>query len=57
VVEEYARPGDIVILTDSHTPTAGVLNTFAFGVGSTAMAFAFRTGSFRSPCRRPCGSS
>lgn len=44
VVERYALPGDIVVLTDSHTPTAGVLNTFAFGVGSTAMAFAFRTG-------------
>ncbi|MSQ03105.1 MAG: hypothetical protein EXR71_14655 [Myxococcales bacterium] len=44
VVEDYARPGDIIILTDSHTPTAGVLNAFAFGVGSTAMAFAFRTG-------------
>ena len=44
VVEQYARPGDIVILTDSHTPTAGVLNAFAFGVGSTAMAFALRTG-------------
>jgi 3-isopropylmalate/(R)-2-methylmalate dehydratase large subunit len=44
VVEDYALPGSIVILTDSHTPTAGVLNTFAFGVGSTAMAFALRTG-------------
>ncbi len=44
VVEDYARPGDIVVLTDSHTPTAGVLNAFAFGVGSTAMAFALRTG-------------
>ncbi|TPV95396.1 MAG: hypothetical protein B7733_10350, partial [Myxococcales bacterium FL481] len=44
VVEQYARPGDIIVLTDSHTPTAGVLNTFAFGVGSTAMAFALRTG-------------
>jgi len=44
VVESYARPGDIVVLTDSHTPTAGVLNAFAFGVGSTAMAFALRTG-------------
>ena len=32
------------MLTDSHTPTAGVLNAFAFGVGSTAMAFALRTG-------------
>lgn len=44
VVEDYAAPGDVVVLTDSHTPTAGVLNAFAFGVGSTAMAFAFRTG-------------
>ena len=44
VVEEYGEPGDIIILTDSHSPTAGVLNAFAFGVGSTAMAFALRTG-------------
>jgi 3-isopropylmalate/(R)-2-methylmalate dehydratase large subunit len=44
VVEQYAEPGDVVILTDSHSPTAGVLNAFAFGVGSTAMAFALRTG-------------
>ncbi len=44
VVEDYALPGDIVILTDSHTPTAGVLDAFAFGVGSTAMAFSLRTG-------------
>ncbi len=44
VVEDYALPGDVVVLTDSHTPTAGVLNAFAFGVGSTAMAFALRTG-------------
>lgn len=44
VVEQYGNPGTIIILTDSHTPTAGVLNAFAFGVGSTAMAFALRTG-------------
>jgi 3-isopropylmalate/(R)-2-methylmalate dehydratase large subunit len=44
VVEQYAQPGTIVVLTDSHTPTAGVMNAFAFGVGSTAMAFALRTG-------------
>jgi len=44
VVEDYARPGDVIVLTDSHTPTAGVMNAFAFGVGSTAMAFALRTG-------------
>ncbi len=44
VVEDYARPGEIIVLTDSHTPTAGVVNAFAFGVGSTAMSFALRTG-------------
>lgn len=44
VLEDYAEPGTVVVLTDSHTPTAGVLNSFAFGVGSTAMAFALRTG-------------
>ena len=44
VVEDYALPGTIIVLTDSHSPTAGVMNAFAFGVGSTAMAFALRTG-------------
>ena len=44
VLEHYVDPGTIVVLTDSHTPTAGVMNAFAFGVGSTAMAFALRTG-------------
>lgn len=44
VVESYALPGDVVVLTDSHTPTAGVLNCLSFGVGSTAMAFALGTG-------------
>lgn len=44
VVEQYGLPGTIIVLTDSHSPTAGVLNAFAFGVGSTAMAFALRTG-------------
>lgn len=44
VVEDYALPGMVIVLTDSHTPTAGVMNAFAFGVGSTAMAFALRTG-------------
>ena len=44
VLEDYALPGTVLCLTDSHSPTAGVLNAFAFGVGSTAMAFALRTG-------------
>lgn len=51
VLEHYANPGDVVVLTDSHTPTAGVLGCFAFGVGSTAMSFAMRTGLI--PCTVP----
>ena len=44
VVEQYAKPGDVIALTDSHSPTAGVLNCFAFGLGSTAVALGLRTG-------------
>jgi 3-isopropylmalate/(R)-2-methylmalate dehydratase large subunit len=44
VVEEYALPGQVIALTDSHTPTAGVLNCFAYGLGSTAIAMGLRTG-------------
>lgn len=44
VLEEYARPGTVILLTDSHSPTAGVLNALGLGIGSTAMAFALRTG-------------
>lgn len=44
VVEHYAKPGDVIALTDSHSPTAGVHNCFAFGLGSTAIALGLRTG-------------
>ncbi|NUM79684.1 hypothetical protein HUU42_02680 [bacterium] len=44
VVESYAKPGDVIALTDSHTPTAGVMNCFAYGLGSTAIAMGLRTG-------------
>ncbi len=44
VVEEYAMPGDILALTDSHTPTSGVMNCFAYGLGSTAIALGLGTG-------------
>lgn len=43
VLEEIARPGQLVIGTDSHTCTAGALGCFAFGVGSTDMANAWYT--------------
>lgn len=47
VLEELAHPGDLVIGTDSHTCTAGAISAFAFGVGSTDMAVAWRTRDVR----------
>jgi 3-isopropylmalate/(R)-2-methylmalate dehydratase large subunit len=47
VVEDIALPGMIVTGTDSHTCMAGVLGSFAFGVGSTDMANAWYTQDVR----------
>jgi len=47
IVERLARPGDLVVGTDSHTCTAGALGCLAFGVGSTDMAAGFVTADFR----------
>ncbi len=47
VSEHLAAPGDVVVGTDSHTCTAGVVGAFAFGVGSTDMAAAFIGGDVR----------
>ncbi|MFI6084248.1 aconitase family protein [Streptomyces sp. NPDC051217] len=41
IVEHVARPGDVVIGTDSHTCTAGAVGAFAFGVGATDIANAW----------------
>jgi 3-isopropylmalate/(R)-2-methylmalate dehydratase large subunit len=41
VVEQVARPGDVVIGTDSHTCTAGAVGALAFGVGATDIANAW----------------
>ncbi|MEU9144195.1 aconitase family protein [Streptomyces sp. NPDC048349] len=38
IVEHVARPGDVIIGTDSHTCTAGAVGAFAFGVGATDIA-------------------
>lgn len=40
----YAKPGDIVFVTDSHTPTAGAVASFATGIGHTEMAAIWGTG-------------
>jgi 3-isopropylmalate/(R)-2-methylmalate dehydratase large subunit len=35
IVENVARPGDVIIGTDSHTCTSGAVGALAFGVGAT----------------------
>ena len=47
VAEQYARPGQLIVGTDSHTPHSGALGCIAFGVGTTDMANAFVTGAVR----------
>ena len=41
MVENVARPGQVVIGTDSHTCTSGAVGAFAFGVGATDIANAW----------------
>ena len=41
IVEHVARPGQVVIGTDSHTCTAGAVGALAFGVGATDIANAW----------------
>jgi 3-isopropylmalate/(R)-2-methylmalate dehydratase large subunit len=40
----YAKPGDVVYVTDSHTTTYGAVGTFATGIGYTEMAAILGTG-------------
>ena len=47
VLDRLAKPGEVIVGTDSHTCTAGALGCFAFGVGSTDMAAGFVSGDFR----------
>ncbi len=45
IVEKgFVRPGDLVVGTDSHTPTAGALGAVVIGVGATDAAVAMATG-------------
>ena len=51
VAEGFARPGDIIIGSDSHTVTAGAIGAFATGMGSSDVAVALALGKtwFRVP--------
>jgi len=51
LMSQYARPGMIVVGSDSHTCTAGALNAFAAGIDRTETAGIWKTGEtwFRVP--------
>ena len=40
----HVRPGDLIVATDSHTTTMGVLGAFATGIGPTELAYAVTFG-------------
>jgi len=44
MVEEFARPGDLLVGADSHTVTSGALGAFATGMGSSDVGFAIALG-------------
>ena len=44
VEKRLARPGQLILGTDSHTTTAGAIGAFATGIGATEMAGVWATG-------------
>lgn len=40
----YAKPGNVVLVTDSHTPTYGAVGCFSTGIGYTEMAYVWGMG-------------
>ncbi|MEM3087265.1 MAG: aconitase/3-isopropylmalate dehydratase large subunit family protein [Halobacteria archaeon] len=49
--EGHARPGDLILWADSHTPSYGALGAFAAGVGSTEVGMMILSG--RLPFKVP----
>ncbi len=47
ILDEYALPGQVVVGSDSHTPHAGALGCFAFGVGTSALVNSWATRDVR----------
>ena len=45
--DRYALPGQVIVGSDSHTPHAGALGCFAFGVGTSAIVNAWATRDVR----------
>ncbi|MBW9147169.1 aconitate hydratase [Clostridium sp. CM027] len=46
-LERFARPGKTLIGSDSHTPTAGGIGSFALGAGGLDVAVSMAGGTFR----------
>ncbi len=49
-LERFALPGKTLLGSDSHTPTAGGIGSFAVGAGGLDVAVAMGGGSFYLPC-------
>jgi 3-isopropylmalate/(R)-2-methylmalate dehydratase large subunit len=47
ILEDHARPGDLVVGSDSHTPHAGAIGCVAFGIGTTAVCNSWITRDVR----------
>src|SRR5918997_4861410 len=52
-MERFAKPGDIMVGADSHTPTSGALGMIAIGAGGLDVAVAVGGYPYESP--RPAG--
>ena len=54
-LERFARPGKTLLGSDSHTPTAGGMGSFAVGAGGLDVAVAMGGGAFYLPCPKVLG--